>query len=76
MVVHCAEMCIGMYLACIWHVFGMYLASLGSFSLISIIREAEAVAQLVERLLLTPEIRGLNPDSGKFYLPNCFERRK
>ena len=29
-----------------------------------------ALAQLVERLLLTPEILGSNPVIGKFYLPS------
>ena len=30
-----------------------------------------AVAQLVERSLLTPEIRGLNPDISKIVSTNC-----
>ena len=30
---------------------------------------AVVVAQLVERSLPTPEIRGSNPNIGKFYLP-------
>ena len=29
---------------------------------------AVVVAQLVERLLLTPEVRGLNPVIGKIYI--------
>ena len=32
---------------------------------------AEVVAQLVEWLLPTPEIRGLNPDFGKLLSTNC-----
>ena len=41
-----------------------------------------AVAQLVERLLPTPEIRGSNPAIGKFYLlstafvKSCIEKTK
>ena len=31
-------------------------------------RKAVVVAQLVERLLLTPEVRGLNPVIGKIYI--------
>ena len=33
---------------------------------------AEVVAQLAERSLPTPEIRGLNPNIGKNYLPIVF----
>ena len=32
---------------------------------------AVVVAQLVERSLLTPEIRGLNPKIGKILSTNC-----
>ena len=32
---------------------------------------AVVVAQLVERLLSTPEIRGSNPDIGKILSTNC-----
>ena len=32
---------------------------------------AVVVAQLVERLLLTPEIHGSNPLIGKFYFPSA-----
>ena len=35
-----------------------------------------AAAQLVEWLLLTPEIRGSNPVIGKFYLQSVLKRRK
>ena len=34
------------------------------------------VAQLVERSLPTPEIPGLNPNIGKFYLPIVHLNRK
>ena len=33
---------------------------------------ALVVAQLAERLLLTPEIRGLNPNIGKVLYTNCY----
>ena len=36
---------------------------------------AVVVAQLVERLLPTPEIRGSNPDIGKKILPIVQKRR-
>ena len=37
---------------------------------------AVVVAQLVEQSLLTPEIRGLNPNIGKFDLPIVHLNRK
>ena len=36
---------------------------------------AVVVAQLVERLLLTPEICGSNPDVGKILSTNCKNRK-
>ena len=43
---------------------------------LEIICRAVVVAQLVERSLLTPEVRGLNPNIGKFYLPIVHLNRK
>ena len=37
--------------------------------MILLVVRAVVVAQLVERLLPTPEIRSSNPNIGKFYLP-------
>ena len=39
-------------------------------------KKAVVVAQLVKRLLPTPEIRGSNPNIGKFYLPIVNLNRK
>ena len=39
-------------------------------------KKAMVVAQLVKRLLPTPEIRGSNPNIGKFYLPIVNLNRK
>ena len=46
-----------------------------------IISMGVAVAQLVERLLLIPEVHGLNPVIGKIYIEhliavNCIEKTK
>ena len=46
----------------------LHISDLGVYSEILYVLWLVVVAQLVEQLLLTPEIHGSNPVIGKFYL--------
>ena len=49
------------------NIFGMFKMQLANIQ----DQKAVVVAQLVERSLPTPEIRGSNPNSGKVLFTNC-----